>query len=76
MEVEQEDTHMQTKDVTITEAQIVVDRQALLDIVRALDIGAKSDRVPNAMDALREPFFVDEISTGEARKDFSLNQYA
>jgi hypothetical protein len=67
---------MQTKDVTITSAQIVVNRQSLLDIVRALDIGAKSDRVPNAMDALREPFFVDEISTGEARKDFTFNKYA
>ena len=67
---------MQTKDVTITEAQIVVDRQALLDMVRALDIGAKSDRLPRAMDALREPFFVDEISTGEARRDFATNRYA
>jgi hypothetical protein len=67
---------MQTKDVTITEAQIVVDRQALLDIVRALDIRANIDRLPFSMDILREPFFVDEFSTGKARKDFTLNQYA
>lgn len=66
---------MQTKDVTIAETQIVVDRQALLDVVRALDIGADQGRLPNAMDALREPFFSDEISSGEARKDFSLNSY-
>jgi hypothetical protein len=66
---------MQTRDVTITEDQIVVDRQALLDIVRALDIGADQARLPKAMDSLREPFFSDEISSGEARKDFSLNSY-
>lgn len=66
---------MQTKDVTITERQIVVDRQALLDIVRGLDIGADQSRLPKALDALREPFFVDEITTGEARKDFTVNTY-
>ena len=66
---------MQTKDVTITECQIVVDRQALLDVVRALDIGADQGRLPGAMDALREPFFTDEISSGDARKDFTRNAY-
>lgn len=65
---------MQTKDVTITESQIVMDRQAVLDIVRALDIGAKVNTA-EAMDALREPFFRDEISSGNARKDFTLNSY-
>lgn len=65
---------MQTKDVTITADQIVMDRQAVLDIVRALDIGAVSNTA-QAMDKLREPFFVDEISSGNARKDFSLNSY-
>lgn len=67
---------MQTKVVSINESQIVVDRQALLDIVIALDIGGRRDRVPKAMDVLREHFFVDEISSGNARKDFTLNQYA
>lgn len=66
---------MQTKDVTITQDQIVVDRQALLDLVRALDIGAQNDRLSKAMDALREPLFTDEISSGNARQDFSLNSY-
>ena len=66
---------MKTKEVTITEAQIVVDRQALLHIVRALDIGADQTPIPKALDALREPFFVDEITTGEARKDFSMNSF-
>ena len=54
---------------------IEVDRQALLDVVRALDIGAAHDRLPRAMDALREPFFADEISSGTARTDGSLNSY-
>lgn len=66
---------MRTKAVIINEDQIVVSRQALLDVVRALDIGADRTRVPNALDDLREPFFVDEITTGEARKDFTMNQY-
>lgn len=66
---------MQTKDVTITQDQIVVDRQALLDIVRALDIGAKASHLPFSLDMLREPFFVDEIIGGVARKDFTLNTY-
>jgi hypothetical protein len=67
---------MQTKDVTITQDQIVVDRQALLNVVRALDIGAKIDGLPLSLDLLREPFFVDEISGGTARKDFTLNAYS
>lgn len=66
---------MQTREVTITENQIVVDRQALLDLVSALDCGARKDRLPHAMDLLREPFFPDEVSSGEARKDFSMNEY-
>ena len=66
---------MKTKDVTINESQIVVNRQALLSVVRALDIGQRSPDLPFSLDALREPFFVDEISTGKARKDFTLNQY-
>jgi hypothetical protein len=55
--------------------QITVNRQALLDIVRALDIGAKVANLPEAMDQLREPFFVDEISSGKARTDGSMNSY-
>ena len=66
---------MKTKDVTITEDQIVVDRQALLVVVRALDIGAAHDNLPAAMDKLREPFFEDEVCSGAARKDFTLNSY-
>ena len=66
---------MQTKDITINEGQIVMDRQAVLNIVRALDIGAKVDTA-RAMDVLREPFFVDEISSGNARKDFTVNSYS
>lgn len=66
---------MQTRDVTITQDQIVVDRQALLDLVAGLDIGARQIRLPKAMDTLREPFFPDEISSGNARKDFTLNRY-
>lgn len=66
---------MTTKTVTITERQIVVDRQALLTLVRALDIGARTDDLPKALDALREPFFVDEITSGKARTDFSVNRY-
>ena len=68
-------------DLTITaaaldETQIIVDRQALLDLVRALDIGAEAqDGLPAAMDVLREPFFADEISDGKARRDFSTNTY-
>lgn len=67
---------METKQVTITERQIVVDRQALLIMVRAIDCGI-TDRVtvPAALDDLREPFFVDEITTGVARRDFSMNKY-
>lgn len=67
---------MKTKDVTIDETQIVVDRQAMLDVVRALDIGAKNERLPKAMDELREPFFVDEITSGKARTDFTVNKYS
>ena len=68
---------MLTKDVTITENQIVVDRQSILDTVRALDIGAKvnASKLSQAMDNLREPFFPSEISSGNARKDFRMNKY-
>lgn len=66
---------MNTKDVTITDRQIVVDRQALLDVVRALDLGGPTHRLPVAMDALREPFFEDEVSSGTARTDFTVNKY-
>lgn len=65
----------ETKSVTINSDEIVVSRQALLDLVCAIDIGARTERVPLAMDALREPFFADEVATGQARKDFSLNKY-
>lgn len=61
--------------VTITDRQIVVSRQSLLDMVRALDIGAKNVDLPKAMDELREPFFSDEISSGIARRDFMMNRY-
>lgn len=64
-----------TKTVKITEDQIVVNRQSLLDIVRALDIGADNGRLPAALDNLREPFFSDEITNGKARTDFSMNSY-
>jgi hypothetical protein len=67
---------MKTMNVTLNPTQIVVDRQALLDVVAALDIGARSDRLPHAMDALREPFFVDELSSGNARQDFTVNKYS
>ena len=66
---------MKTKTVTIDETQIVVDRQSLLDVVRALDMGVNVPRLPMAMDALREPFFSDEISSGTARSDFTANRY-
>tara|TARA_R110000764_G_scaffold38885_1_gene86537 strand:- start:70 stop:264 length:195 start_codon:yes stop_codon:yes gene_type:complete len=62
-------------DTIINQSQIIVDRQALLTIVRALDIGAKDADIPKALDALREPFFVDEISSGKARQDFTMNKY-
>ena len=66
---------MITMDTIINQDQIMVDRQALLDVVRALDIGAKDADIPKAMDALREPFFADEVATGKARKDFAVNKY-
>ncbi|ETW11093.1 hypothetical protein ATO8_18779 [Roseivivax marinus] len=66
---------MAAKTVEIDHTQIVVSRQALLDVVRALDIGAGRERLPGAMDDLREPFFEDEVSSGQARTDFSLNSY-
>lgn len=65
---------LKTKTVTIDETQIVVNRQALLAISRALDIGAR-ENLPGALDKLREPFFKDEIVTGTARRDFSVNKY-
>ena len=61
--------------VTITDRQIVTSRQALLDIVRALDIGATDVDLPKALDDLREPFFSDEIRSGVARRDFMMNRY-
>lgn len=67
------------KDVRLTPDQIVVDRQALLDIVAALDLGLGSherrQNIPHALDKLREPFFPDEFSSGQARRDFSMNTY-
>jgi hypothetical protein len=60
----------------ITKDQIVVERQALLDVVRALDLGVTmGNRLPAAMDSLREPFFTDEMSSGKARTDNSMNSY-
>lgn len=66
---------MQTMDTVINQDQIIVDRQALLDLVASIDVGLRGDRLPRAMDALREPFFPDEISSGNARKDFAVNKY-
>lgn len=66
---------MQTKKVEISQKEIVVNRQALLDVVRALDIRADLSRVPAALDHLREPFFGEEMASGIARTDFSINQY-
>lgn len=66
---------MKTQNVTITENQIVVDRQALLTLVSAIDMGVRMQRLPEAMDRLREPFFPDEFSSGTARTDFSMNEY-
>lgn len=60
---------------TIAPDQIVVNRQALLDLVCALDMGIRQERLPVAMDQLREPFFGDEVSTGVARTDNSMNAY-
>ena len=61
--------------VELQEDQIVVNRQALLDLVCALDMNVRPDRLPHAMDKLREPFFSDEVSTGFARTDNSMNSY-
>lgn len=66
---------MTTKAVTIDHTEIVVNRQALLAVVRALDIGASQSNLPHALDLLREPFFADEITSGKAREDFSMNEY-
>lgn len=63
------------KTIAASPGKLLVDRQALLDIVRALDIGAGRDRVPAAMDKLREPFFEDEMSSGTARRDGAVNSY-
>ncbi len=67
---------MPTKPTTITDDQLVVDRQALLTFVRYIDcnMGTAND-LALAMDRLREPFFTDEISSGKARKGFAVNQY-
>lgn len=62
-------------NVLLSDDQIVVDRQALLSLVRALDVGAKDVDLPKVMDVLREPFFSDEMSSGKARNDFSMNTY-
>jgi hypothetical protein len=67
---------MTHKNVNIDHTEIVINRQALLDMVRALDIGATVANLPAALDLLREPFFVDEISGGTARTDFSMNEYS
>jgi hypothetical protein len=67
---------MTLKSVNIDHTEIVVNRQALLDMVRALDIGATVANLPEAMDLMREPFFVDEISGGTSRTDFSMNKYS
>lgn len=66
---------MQVKTVEISGKEIVVNRQALLDVVRALDIRADLFRVPKALDHLREPFFGDEMASGTARTDGSMNRY-
>lgn len=66
---------LSTKTVTITEKEIVVDRQSLLVLVAALDMGLQIPSLPTALDNLREPFFPDEFSTGRARRDFSMNKY-
>ena len=66
---------MTKKTVDIEYTQIVVDRQALLDVVRALDMGGPTDRLPRAIDKLREPFFTDEYSSGQARTDGTMNTY-
>ena len=66
---------MAIKELNIDHTEIVVNRQALLDVVRALDIGANVSGLPASMDLLREPFFSDEISGGKAREDFSMNTY-
>lgn len=63
------------RGVSLLSTQIVVERQALLDVVRALDIGVTGGRLPAALDALREPLFSDEMSSGKARTDFSVNKY-
>tara|TARA_R110000737_G_scaffold274768_1_gene281641 strand:+ start:621 stop:824 length:204 start_codon:yes stop_codon:yes gene_type:complete len=67
---------MAIKNLNIDHTEIVVNRQALLDMVRTLDIGATVANLPAAMDLLREPFFTDEISGGTARTDFSMNEYS
>jgi hypothetical protein len=66
---------MDTKTVEIDETQIVVSRQALLTLVRAMDGMSIPSTLPLAMDDLREPFFTDEVSSGVARTDFSMNKY-
>ena len=65
-----------TERIEVAATQIVIDRQSLLDLVRTLDVGATVADLPASMDRLREPFFVDEISSGKARSDFSMNTYA
>jgi len=66
---------MAKKSVTLDHTEIVVNRQGLLDLVRALDIGAKDVDVSRAMDLMREPFFSDEMSKGIARTGFEVNSY-
>lgn len=67
---------MAVKELNIDHTEIVVNRQALLDVIRVLDIGAKVADLPASMDILREPFFTDEISGGKARTDFTMNTYS
>ena len=68
---------MITMDTIIRQDQIMIDRQALLTFVRYLDcnMGTATD-LASAMDKLREPFFTDEISSGNARVNFTVNKYA
>jgi hypothetical protein len=69
------EAELETRAVQVRADQIVIDRQALLAVVRAIDAGAQTPDLPKHMDKLREPFFVDEISSGQARTDFTMNRY-
>jgi hypothetical protein len=75
-EAVRQDQAPRTERIEVAATQIVIDRQSLLDVIRALDVGAKVADLPASMDRLREPFFLDEFSSGKARSDFSMNTYA